>query len=122
MLRDLSRDWVGGGNDRMVANSTLANALKLSELVGERNDEKGRRIPNKFQQTLLTHHNTQAMIEAFRQAYTYLDEKYQGDRPQSIQFLDHYIDCIFTTQNPMSVIVQIESKPDALAYDGVFGR
>lgn len=122
LLYDISANWVNQSEHRRRAQSTLAHVIKLSDLVGTVNPKTGKRVPSAFQQALLIHHNTQAFIEAFRYAYRYLDEKYEHERPPSIQFLDTCIDLVFQSKNPFDVIDDIAPELDALAMEGYFGR
>lgn len=121
-LKLLAAEWADKGEHRILPHSTLTHVLQLRHLVGTKDPETGKRIPSAVQQALLTHHNTQAMIEGFRHAYQYLDDKHASQRPESIQFLDHYIEMIFKHESPMSIIDNHETKLDALALEGVFGR
>lgn len=122
LLKSLAVDWANQREYRMTSQSTLSYVLSLSDLVGTKNPKSNKRIPSSLQQALLTHHNTQALIEAFRYAYRYLDDKYHSERPASVQFLNAYIDLIFKDENPMDIIDGIAPELDALAMEGYFGR
>lgn len=149
-LKTLASDWVRATEQRMLARSSLGNMLTLGDLVASRDPATGKRIPNALQQVLLVHHNTQALIEAFREAYSYLETRHLIDRPQSIQILDEIIQMVFRTEAPMTLIQKLEDSKetppglaedlrnlpdqpfrtinaceaelDALAYEGVFGK
>lgn len=121
-LRELSQKWKGKSIDRAHSQSTLGHILTLGDLVGAVDPKTGTRKPNRLQQALLTHHNTQALIEAFRHAYRYLDEKYTADRAPSIQSLDRLINEVFTSSNPMEFIDEAEIELNALAFEGKFGK
>ena len=149
-LRTLALDWVRAAEQRLLGRSSLGNMLTLGDLVASRDPTTGKRIPNALQQVLLVHHNTQAQIEAFREAYTYLEPRHLIDRPSSIQALDEVVQLIFRTEAPMSLIQKLEGRSgtplqviedlrnlpnqpyktieaaqdqlDALAYEGVFGK
>jgi hypothetical protein len=149
-LLNMAGAWIKSGEFRFPAQSTLARQLKLKDLVAAENPKTWKSIPSALQQTLLVHHNTQALIEGFRHAYGYLDTKYALERPPSVRWLDEYIRLIFQTEAPMSLIKKLEVRPttpkkvirdlkampsrslqlinecetqlDALAYEGVFGK
>lgn len=121
-LDSLAVEWAHAGEGRMTSQSTLSHMLCIRDLVGTKNVRTGKRIPSALQQTLLIHHNTQALIEAFRHAYRFLDDKYGSERPESVQFLNYYIDMIFTCEDPMAAIDVCETILDKLASEGYFGR
>lgn len=150
LLLNIAGPWINPNELRFPARSTLAHKLTLKDLVATKNPQTGKSIPSALQQTLLVHHNTQALIEGFRQAYTYLEPDRLLERPPSIRWLDEYIRLIFQTQAPMSLIKKLEAELntpkkvirdlkampsrslqlinecetqlDALAYEGVFGK
>ncbi|MEP2981602.1 MAG: hypothetical protein ABJO86_19085 [Lentilitoribacter sp.] len=121
-LESLAVDWANAGEGRITSQSTLSHMLGIRDFVGVKNANTGKRTPSALQQTLLIHHNTQALIEAFRHAYRFLDDKYGSERPESVQFLNYYIDMIFTCENPMTAIDVCEADLDKLASEGYFGR
>lgn len=122
LLHDLGRFWVGKSRRRKPAQSTLSHYLTLDNLVGEWNHTKGKRIQSSLQQALLINHNTQAMIEGFKQANRLLDDKYRLDRPWPIRHLHEYIRVIFEAENPMQIIDELAVELDRLALGGKFGR
>lgn len=121
-LHFLAQEWAGKSPNRILAQSTLSHILTLNDLVGEMGLAKGKRIPNSLQQVLLVNHNTQALIEAFRSAYRFLDLKYAYDRPESIRFLELSINTIFTVEKPFQAIDELETQLDALSFGGFFGK
>lgn len=122
LLVDMARSWVDQGEHRRLAQSTLGHVLRLKDLVAKRNSITGKRVPSSVQQTLLVHHNTQALIEGFRYAYRLLDHKYLLERAPSIQFMDMLIREVFSSSDPMALIDDFAPQLDALAYEGAFGK
>lgn len=122
LLHELGRVWKGKSLKRKYAQSTLSHCLTLNDLVGKMNPEKGKRVQNTLQFALLINHNTQALIEAFKQANRFLEDKYRSDRPPAIRHLHEYIEFIFKSETPMDHIDEIEVELDALALRGKFGR
>lgn len=121
-LTDAASDWVAKRYGRHKAHSTLSYILRQRDLVGSINPETFKRIPSNLQQVLLVHHNTQALIEGFRQAYRFLDRKHFADRPKSIGQMDEIIRAIFIAEKPFTVIDDWAVQLDALSYEGVFGK
>jgi hypothetical protein len=150
LLMNMAEDWAGERQDRYRAKSSLAHLLQQKDLIARRDPITGKAIPTALQQVLLVHHNTQALIEAFRHAYGRLDGKAVLERPQSVRWLDDIIQMVFRTEAPMSLINALEkqskeardmgktlramprssfrtineceSQLDALAYEGAFGK
>lgn len=110
LLRDLGKSWASNGENRHLVQTTLGSVLELRDLVAPENPNGGKAVPTKLQQTLLIHHNTQAMIEAFRCAYKLLDQKYFDERPSSIRWLGEVIDMVFNTESPMTLIDKLEDR------------
>lgn len=149
-FRTLALDWVRMSDTRLLSRSSLGGILTLGDLVAAQDPRTGKSVPSAVQQSLLVHHNTQALIEAFREAYRYLDPRHLIDRPSSIQALDEVVQMVFRTEAPMSLIKKLEGRSgsppqviedlrnlpeqpyktieaaqdqlDALAYEGVFGK
>lgn len=122
LLADAASEWVSKRYGRHKAHSTLSYILRQRDLVGQVNPANYKRTPSNLQQVLLVHHNTQALIEGFRQAYRFLDRKHFADRPKSIAQLDEIIRAIFITEDPFGVIDDWAVQLDALSYEGVFGK
>lgn len=119
LLRDLGRSWAANGDYRQIAWTNLGDILKLKDLVAIPDPENGKAVPSKLQQTLLIHHNTQAMAEAFRCAYKFLDERagleLKDDlnfdlRPGSVRWMGQMIDAVFNTESPMTLINELEDR------------
>jgi hypothetical protein len=94
----------------------------VSDLVGHRDPETGKRKPSALQQALLVHHNTQALIEAFRNAYRLLEPKDFSARAKSVQHLREFFREVFISDQPDQVINGFVKDLDALSYEGVFGK
>lgn len=122
LLADLAEEWTLKNAGRRKARSTLAHVLTLGDLVGSVNPKTGKRIPTSIQQTLLVHHNTQALIEAFRNAYRHLDAKSVLQRATPVRHLSEVIREVFIAENPDRVISSCARELDALSYEGVFGK
>lgn len=149
-LLNMAGSWISQGDHRFRAQSSLAHLLKLKDLVAKKDQQTGKAIPSALQQVLLVHHNTQALIEGFRQAFGYLHPAYALERPPSVRWLDEVIQMVFRTEAPMSLIDKLRARSetpkeliadlsdmpkhplllidecepqlDALAYEGVFGK
>lgn len=121
LLSDLARDWSCDGNDRVLAKTTLGEMINLGQLVGPFDPTKDRHTPRNWQQTLLIHHNTQAYIEGFRQAYRRLDDKAVLQRVHTIRHLREVFEVIFTDADPDARINECASFLDAMSFEGKFG-
>lgn len=122
LLADTAIDWAARRPGRKTARSTLGHLLRLRDLVGRVDPNTYKRTPSALQQTLLVHHNTQALIEGFREAYRFLGRNSFADRPKSIAQLDLIIRGIFIAENPFAAIDEWAVQLDALSYEGVFGK
>lgn len=121
-LEHIAHKWADEKDARVLAPSTLGKFLTLNDLVGTKRPKTGKRVPSALQQALLINHNTQALIEAFRCAYRFLDEKHFAHRPTSVEFLELYMDLIFKADDPFAVIDEIAIQLDALTFEGHFGK
>lgn len=119
LLSNMALEWAAARNSRKVAWTGLGEHLKLKDLVAAPNPSGRKAVPSKLQQALLVHHNTQAMIEAFRCAYKLLDEqqcnemfddKHFGERPNSVRWIGEMIDLVFNTEAPMGLIDKLEHR------------
>lgn len=122
LLSDMAVAWAVEKPDRKCARSTLGYILKLSDLVGALDPETGKRTPSSLQQALLVHHNTQALIEGFRNAYRLLDSRYVLQRAPSVRHMSEMIREVFISDKPFDVIDSCAVQLDALSYEGVFGK
>jgi hypothetical protein len=109
-LREMAVSWVANGEHRQIARTGLGGALKVKDLVAAPNPNGSKAVPSKLQQALLVHHNTQAMIEAFRCVYKLLDEKHFNERPSSVRWMGEMIDLVFNTEAPISLIDELEGR------------
>lgn len=121
-LADMAAQWAAEKPDRKCARSTLGSILTLSDLVGAFDPETGKRTPSSLQQALLVHHNTQALIEGFRNAYRFLDSKSVLQRAPSVRHMSEMIREVFIADKPLQVIDQCAVELDALSFEGVFGK
>jgi len=121
-LRDIAVEWAAEKPDRKCARSTLGHVLTLSDLVGEMDPETRKRTPSSLQQAMLVHHNTQALIEGFRNAYRFLDSKSVLQRAPSVRHMSEMIREVFIAPNPFEIIDSCAVQLDALSFEGVFGK
>ncbi|WP_300035755.1 hypothetical protein [uncultured Roseobacter sp.] len=122
LLADTADAWVAKKYGRHKARSTLGYILRQKDLVGTADPKTYNRVPSALQQAMLVHHNTQALIEGFRKAYRFLDEKSFPDRPESVAHLNKIIRAVFIAKDPFAVIDEWAVQLDALSYEGVFGK
>ena len=114
--------WAAEKPDRKCAQSTLGHILTLRDLVGDLDPATGKRTPSSLQQALLVHHNTQALIEGFRNAYRFLESKSVLQRAPSVRHMSEMIREVFISDKPFEVIDSCAVQLDALSYEGVFGK
>lgn len=119
LLRDMARSWAAQGEYRQIARTGLGDILKLKDLVAQPDPNGGKAVPGKLQQALLVHHNTQAMIEAFRCAYKLLDDKQFNERPSSVRWMGEMIDMVFNTQAPMTLINELEQRAREISAESL---
>lgn len=120
-LSALASRWAQCQFDRKLPRTSLGDIVTLGDLVGRFDEVKQRYIAYDWQQTLLMHHNTQAYIEGFRQAYSYLDDNYVLERAQPIRHLPIAFDEILKSKTPEPLIDEWAPILDGLSFQGAFG-
>lgn len=117
LLSNVASEWAAKKPFRKIARTGLGDVLQLKDLVAAPNPSGRKAVPSKLQQALLVHHNTQAMIEAFRCAYKLLDEKHFSERPSAVRWMGEMIDLVFNTQTPMTLINELEKRALEIASE-----
>ncbi|MEP0942009.1 MAG: hypothetical protein ABJH63_15315 [Rhizobiaceae bacterium] len=118
MLNEIGRDWQNEKPNRHIAKTALSYRLQLNQLVSF-NSDRNRYLPNGLQQALLIHHNSQAFFEGFRRSYSYLNDGGYSQRPKELRLMEMYIQQVFKSENPMSVIDALQDQLNVLGSENL---
>jgi hypothetical protein len=113
----LATNWAENQGHRRKVITYVGETVKFQHLLTERQGERA--TLNSEQFALLAHHNTQAYIEGFRNAYRYLGDSSRVERPLAVSSLLVLLERIFTQKGSYDFARKAQIELDELMYEQV---